>query len=122
MALEERAAQRADTATAKESRARTRNEVFGDPNLGSPAGSAQRAEAGAHIAQLKQRLARKAAVEETSWALDGDEEDSEAIFSEVEIPDDPLGLERSSRSCPRVRPEVRYAGASYRRVAALRPG
>src|ERR1022692_4521586 len=93
MALEERAAQRADTATTE----RIQNlehemRSLAIQILDLHPGGAQRAEAGAHIAQLKQRLARKAAVEETSWALDGDEEESEAIFSEVEIPDDPARL------------------------------
>ena len=51
-----------------------------------PAGGAQWAEAGAHVAQLKQRLARKAAEEETAWALDGDEEGGEAVYADTEIP------------------------------------
>ena len=93
MALEERAAQRADTA-ASERIQNLEHEMrsLAIQILDLQPGGAQRVEAGAHIAQLKQRLARKAAVEETSWALDGDEEESEAIFSEVEIPDDPARL------------------------------
>jgi superfamily II DNA or RNA helicase len=54
--------------------------------LGLPASGAQWAEAGAHVAQLKQRLARKAAEEGTAWALDGDEEGSEAVYADTEIP------------------------------------
>lgn len=51
-----------------------------------PPGGAQWAEAGTHVAQLKQRLARKAAEEETTWALDGDEEGGEAVYADTEIP------------------------------------
>jgi superfamily II DNA or RNA helicase len=93
MALEERATQRADTATAERIQSLEHEmRSLAIQILDLQPGGAQWAEAGAHIAQLKQRLARKAAVEETSWALDGDEEESEAIFSEVEIPDDPARL------------------------------
>ena len=70
MALEERAAQRADTA-ASERIQNLEHEMrsLAIQILDLQPGGAQRVEAGAHIAQLKQRLARKAAVEETSWAL-----------------------------------------------------
>ena len=95
MALEERAAKGVHAATAE----RIQNlehemRSLAIQILDLQPGLAQWAEAGAHIAQLKQRLARKAAVEETSWALDGDEEESEAIFSDVEIPDEPARLRR----------------------------
>ncbi len=51
-----------------------------------PEGGVQWAEAGAHVAQLKQRLARKAAEEKTAWALDGDENGETAIYAETELP------------------------------------
>jgi superfamily II DNA or RNA helicase len=54
--------------------------------LSLPASGAQWAEAGAYVAQLKQRVARKAAEEETVWALDGDEEAGEAVYADTEIP------------------------------------
>jgi len=95
MALEERAARRADTVAAERIQVLDREmRPLAIQILGLPAGTAQWAEAGAHIAQLKQRLARKAAAEETRWALDGDEEESEAIFADAEIPDEPVRLRK----------------------------
>lgn len=56
---------------------------------GIPASPSQRAEADAFVAQLKQRLARKNAEEETTgWALDGDEEGDEGIYAESDIPNE----------------------------------
>ncbi len=48
----------------------------------------QRAEADAVVAQVKQRLARKAEEENTPWALDGDEEGDEGVYAESAIPDE----------------------------------
>jgi hypothetical protein len=53
-----------------------------------PASPTQRAEADAVIARVKQRLARRATEELTEWSLDAEEDLSEAIFSDVEIPDE----------------------------------
>jgi len=53
-----------------------------------PASATQRAEADAVIARVKQRLARRASEELTEWSLDAEEDLSEAIFSDVEIPDE----------------------------------
>lgn len=95
MALEERAAHNADAPTAERIQ-HIEHEMrsLAVQILDLQPGGSQWAEAGAHIAQLKQRLARKAAVEETSWAIDGDEEESEAVFSEAEIPDEPARLRK----------------------------
>jgi superfamily II DNA or RNA helicase len=51
-----------------------------------PHSLSQRAEADAAIARVKQRIARRAGEELTEWSLDAEEEVSEAIFSDVEIP------------------------------------
>jgi superfamily II DNA or RNA helicase len=56
--------------------------------VGLPPSPTQRAEADAHIAQVKQRLARKAMEESTAWALDGDEEGEDGIYAEADIPDE----------------------------------
>ncbi|MFQ5899235.1 MAG: SNF2-related protein [Candidatus Methylomirabilia bacterium] len=48
----------------------------------------QRAEADSYVAQLKQRLARRAEDEATAWALDGDEEGEEGIYAEADIPNE----------------------------------
>jgi len=54
---------------------------------GIPASPSQRAEADMHVAQIKQRLARRSADEEaTAWAIDGDEEGDEAIYAAADIP------------------------------------
>jgi len=54
--------------------------------LGLSPTATQRAEADAYIAQVKQRLARKAAEETTTWALDGDEENEDAMYADANIP------------------------------------
>ncbi len=56
--------------------------------LGLPLTSTQRTEADAYIAQLKQKLARKAAEETTTWALDNDEEGEEGVYVEADIPNE----------------------------------
>lgn len=56
--------------------------------LGLASSATPRAEADTYIAQVKQRLARKAAEETTSWALDGDEEGDDAIYLDASIPDE----------------------------------
>jgi superfamily II DNA/RNA helicase len=49
----------------------------------------QTAEADSYIAKVKQRLARKGHIpEETSWAIDAEEEAEEVIYSEAIIPDE----------------------------------
>jgi superfamily II DNA or RNA helicase len=53
-----------------------------------PRSPSQTAEADAVIARVKQRLARRASEELTEWSLDAEEDLSEAIFSDVEIPDE----------------------------------
>jgi superfamily II DNA or RNA helicase len=54
-----------------------------------PVSPSQRAEADAIVAQVKQRLARRAALDETTaWALDGDEEGDEGIYAEADIPNE----------------------------------
>jgi superfamily II DNA or RNA helicase len=65
-----------------------------------PLGGAQWAEAGTHVAQLKQRLARKAAEEETAWALDGDEEGSEVVYADTEIPGEATRVRNLVRLVP----------------------
>lgn len=40
------------------------------------------------MAQVKQRLARRAEEESTSWALDGDEEGDEGVYADSDIPDE----------------------------------
>lgn len=50
--------------------------------------TAQRADADAYIAQIKQRLARKAAEETTSWSLDNDEESEDAVYIDANIPNE----------------------------------
>ncbi len=56
---------------------------------GIPPSPSQRAEADAYVAQIKQRLARKSAEEETTgWALDGDEEGDEGIYADADIPNE----------------------------------
>ena len=53
-----------------------------------PASPTQRAEADAVIARVKQRIARRWTEELTEWSLDAEEDLSEAISSDVEIPDE----------------------------------
>jgi len=66
-----------------------------------PPSPSQRAEADAAIAQLKQRLARKVALEETtSWALDGDEEGEEGIYADADIPDEAAKVRELIRLVP----------------------
>ncbi len=66
-----------------------------------PSSPSQRAEADAIIAQLKQRLARKVALEETtSWALDGDEEGEEGIDADADIPDEAAKVRELIRLVP----------------------
>ena len=60
----------------------------------------QRAEADAYIAQLKQRLARRAVEEETSWALDGDEEGEEGLYAETDIPNEASKVRELLRAVP----------------------
>lgn len=63
--------------------------------------SSQRAEADAYIAQLKQRLARRVAEEDsTSWALDGDEEGEEGLYADTNIPDEPSKVRELLRAVP----------------------
>ncbi len=57
--------------------------------LSLPVGQAQWVEADAYIAQMKQKLARKAnGTEQTSWALDGDEDAEDAVLAEANIPNE----------------------------------
>ncbi len=101
MALEERAARSGDTTTAEKIQAlEYEMRTLAIQILGLPSGSAQWAEAGAHVAQVKQRLARKAAEEETSWALDGDEEGAEAIYAETEIPGEAIRVRELLKLVP----------------------
>jgi superfamily II DNA or RNA helicase len=56
---------------------------------GIRASPSQRADADAYVAQVKQRLARRGAEDETTgWALDGDEEGDEGIYTEADIPNE----------------------------------
>ena len=87
MALEERVARRADTTTAEKIQGLEQEmRALAIQIVSIPPGVAQWAEAGAHVAQLKQRLAHKMAEEETAWALDGDEEGGEVVYADTEIP------------------------------------
>ena len=87
MALEGRADRRADAGTAEKIQALEQEmRTLAIQIAGILPGGAQWAEAGAHVARVKQRLARKAAAEETAWALDGDEEGEEVIYAETELP------------------------------------
>jgi len=87
MKLEERATRGSDSTSAERIQALEQEmRPLAIQILGLPVSGAQWAEAGAYVAQLKQRLARKAAEEETAWALDGDEEASEAVYADTEIP------------------------------------
>lgn len=87
MALEERAARRADASGAEKIQALEREMRTLAIQLHRIAsGAAQWAEAGTHVAQLKQRLARKVADEVTAWALDGGEEAEEVVYADTEIP------------------------------------
>jgi len=66
-----------------------------------PASLSQRAEADAYVAQVKQRLARKAALDETTaWALDGDEEGEEGIYAEADIPNEAQKVRELIRLVP----------------------
>jgi superfamily II DNA or RNA helicase len=66
-----------------------------------PASLSQRAEADAYVAQVKQRLARKAALDETTgWALDGDEEGEEGIYAETDIPNEAQKVRELIRLVP----------------------
>jgi len=40
------------------------------------------------VAQVKQRLARRAEEESTCWALDGDEDGDEGVYADSDIPDE----------------------------------
>jgi superfamily II DNA or RNA helicase len=53
-----------------------------------PPTSTQLTDADAHIAQVKQRLARRAAEEITNWSLDNDEENDEAVYADADIPNE----------------------------------
>lgn len=57
--------------------------------LGLPTKEASWAEADAHIAQVKQRLAKKTNGEITAWALDGDEDAEDAVLADTTIPNEP---------------------------------
>lgn len=59
--------------------------------LGIPPSASQSAEADSHIAQIKQRLARKmtSTGETTEWTLDSEEDVESAIYAEANIPDEP---------------------------------
>jgi hypothetical protein len=66
-----------------------------------PTSLSQRAEADAYVAQVKQRLARKAALDETTaWALDGDEEGEEGIYAEADIPNEAQKVRELIRLVP----------------------
>ncbi len=70
--------------------------------LAIPSSATQRAEADAHIAQVKQRLARKMAPtgETTEWALDSEEDVESAIYAEANIPDEPRKVRELLRMVP----------------------
>jgi superfamily II DNA or RNA helicase len=56
-------------------------------------GATQAADADTYIAQIKGRLARRAAEDEiTSWALDGDEEGDDVVYADSNIPDEAAKL------------------------------
>jgi len=54
----------------------------------TPSSGTQWTEAGAFVAQLKQKLAKRFPEEETHWALDGEEDASDVIYSDLELPDE----------------------------------
>lgn len=90
MALEARIADRPASADTAERIVRLQEEMrqLAVDILGLAASATQRPEADSYIAQVKKRLARKAAEETTSWALDGDEEGEDAIYLDASIPDE----------------------------------
>lgn len=101
MALEERAARKGDTTAAERIQALEQEmRSLAIQVQGIPPGGAQWAEAGAHVAQLKQRLAWKVAEEETAWALDGDEEGGEVIYADTEIPGEAARVRELIRLVP----------------------
>jgi superfamily II DNA or RNA helicase len=53
-----------------------------------PPTAAQGAEADAYVAQVRQRLARKAAEAITEWSLDGEEDSEDAVYAEADIPNE----------------------------------
>jgi len=87
----------------------------------------QWAEADTRVAQLKQRLTRRGGeVEETTaWALDGDEEGDEGIYTEAQIPDEavkvreliglvPAGTDRKFDTLVRAIEEIRQGQPTER--------
>ena len=88
MALEGHVTGRSISADVAERIVRTQEEMrqLAVDILGLSPTATQRAEADAYIAQVKQRLARKAAEETTTWALDGDEENEDAMYADANIP------------------------------------
>ena len=91
-----------------------------------PSSPSQRAQADAFVAQVKGRLARRIADEETTgWALDGDEEGEEGIYADADIPDEadkvrelirlvPEGTDRKFDTLVRAIEQLRREEASER--------
>lgn len=89
MALETRYTGRACPADVAERIVRIQEEMrqLATDILGLSKTTLQRADADAYIAQIKQRLARKAE-ETTAWALDSDEQADDAVYADADIPNE----------------------------------
>lgn len=101
MRLEEKAARKRDLSSADQIQILEQEmRTLAIEVLGIPLGGAQWAEAGAYVAQVKQRIARKATEEETSWSLDGDEEGDDVLYSDTEIPGEAARVRELVRLVP----------------------
>jgi superfamily II DNA or RNA helicase len=65
-----------------------------------PVTMSQAAEADAYIAQIKQRLARRAEEEITLWALEREDEGEDVIYAESDIPDEAAKLRELLKILP----------------------